>query len=36
MPLRGFQREILGMGGGSETDRQAGPFGPARDDLLRQ
>jgi hypothetical protein len=36
MPLQRFKREILGVGVGSETDRQAGPSGPARDDFLRQ
>jgi hypothetical protein len=36
MPLRGFKREILGVGVGSEPDRPAGPSGPARDDFLRQ
>jgi hypothetical protein len=35
MPLGGFERETLGLGAGSEPDRQAGPFGPARDHWLR-
>jgi hypothetical protein len=32
MRLGGFKREILDAGVGTEADRRAGPFGPARDD----